>query len=73
MNADERIASWVLQPGTGKAIELRKGQVLRIEQVEGGQCVDFNCFNLHDYKESMHTGRTRTLYGLNPGRGCLPP
>ncbi|MBV8031835.1 MAG: urea carboxylase-associated family protein [Betaproteobacteria bacterium] len=61
----------VLEPGTGKAIELLKGQVLRIEQVEGGQCVDFNCFNLHDYKEFMHTGRTRTLYGLNPGKGCF--
>jgi uncharacterized protein YcgI (DUF1989 family) len=60
-----------LEPGTGKAIELRRGQVLRIEQIEGGQCVDFNCFNLHDYKEFMHTGRTRTLYGLHPGKGCF--
>jgi uncharacterized protein YcgI (DUF1989 family) len=71
MSAGETIGSWVLQPGTGKAIELRKGQVLRIAQVEGGQCVDFNCFNLHDYKEFMHTGRTRTLYGLNPNKGCF--
>ena len=61
----------VLQPGTGKAIEMRQGQVLRIEQVEGAQCVDFNAFNLHDYKEFMHTGRTRTLHGLNPGPGDL--
>jgi uncharacterized protein YcgI (DUF1989 family) len=59
----------VLEPGTGKAIELRAGEILRIEQVEGGQCVDFNCFNLHDYKEYMHTGRTRTLYGIHPGKG----
>ena len=58
-----------LQPGTGKAIELHKGQLLRVEQVEGGQCVDFNCFNLHNYKESMHTGRTRTLHGLCPTQG----
>jgi uncharacterized protein len=59
----------VLEPGTGKALELRAGEILRIEQIEGGQCVDFNCFNLHDYKEYMHTGRTRTLYGMHPGRG----
>ena len=60
---------FVLEPGTGKALELRAGEILRIEQIEGGQCVDFNCFNLHDYKEYMHTGRTRTLYGIHPGEG----
>jgi uncharacterized protein YcgI (DUF1989 family) len=65
----ELIASWVLEPGTGKAIELLRGQILRIEQIEGGQCVDFNCFNLHDYKEYMHTGRTRTVHGLHPSAG----
>jgi uncharacterized protein YcgI (DUF1989 family) len=65
----EPLFEHVMEPGTGKAIELLKGQVLRIEQVEGGQCVDFNCFNLHDHKEYMHTGRTRTLHGLNPGPG----
>lgn len=69
MNERELIASWTMEPGTGKAIELLKGQILRIEQIEGGQCVDFNCFNLHDYKEYMHTGRTRTLHGLHPTKG----
>lgn len=60
-----------LEPGTGKAIELLAGQVLRIEQVEGGQCVDFNAFNLHDYKEFMHCGRTRTVHGFNPTEGTF--
>jgi uncharacterized protein YcgI (DUF1989 family) len=69
MTTRELIASWVLEPGTGKAIELLQGQIMRIEQIEGGQCVDFNCFNLHDYKESMHTGRTRTVHGLCPTTG----
>jgi len=59
----------VLQPGTGKALELKRGQILRIAQVEGGQCVDFNCFNLHDYKEYFHTGRTRHIHGLHPSTG----
>ena len=67
----ERLYEHVMQPGTGKAVELLKDQVLRIEQVEGGQCVDFNCFNLHDYKEYMHCGRTRTVHGLNPGPGTF--
>ena len=69
MSTGELVCSWTLEPGTGKAIELLRGQILRIEQIEGGQCVDFNCFNLHDYKEYMHTGRTRTLHGLYPTKG----
>jgi uncharacterized protein len=69
MTGRQAIFEWVMAPGTGKAIELRQGQILRIAQVEGGQCVDFNCFNLHDYKEFMHCGRTRTVHGFNPSRG----
>jgi uncharacterized protein YcgI (DUF1989 family) len=71
MSARTLIDTWVLEPGTGKAIELLAGQILKIEQIEGGQCVDFNCFNLHDYKEFMHTGRTRTLHGINPTKGTF--
>jgi uncharacterized protein YcgI (DUF1989 family) len=58
-----------IEPGTGKALELRRGQVLRIAQTTGGQCADFNCFNLHDYKEFFHTGRTRHMHGLHPSVG----
>jgi uncharacterized protein YcgI (DUF1989 family) len=59
----------VIEPGTGKALPLARGQVLRIEQTVGRQCADFNCFNLHDYKEYMHTGRTRHMHGLHPTKG----
>jgi uncharacterized protein YcgI (DUF1989 family) len=59
----------VIEPGTGKALELRRGQILRIEQTTGRQCADFNCFNLHDYKEFFHTGRTRHLHGIHPTKG----
>jgi uncharacterized protein YcgI (DUF1989 family) len=69
--ARQKLFEHVMQPGTGKAVELLAGQVLRIEQVDGAQCVDFNCFNLHDYKEFMHCGRIRTVHGLNPGPGDL--
>jgi uncharacterized protein YcgI (DUF1989 family) len=65
------VSEFVLEPGTGKAVELLKGQILHIEQVEGGQCVDFNCFNLHDYKEFMHCGRTRTVHGFHPSTGTF--
>jgi uncharacterized protein YcgI (DUF1989 family) len=65
----ELVEELVLQPATGKAIELRRGQVLRIEQVVGEQCADFNVFNLNDYREYFHTGRTRHMHGLNPSTG----
>jgi uncharacterized protein YcgI (DUF1989 family) len=69
MTQRQVLTDLVLEPGTGKALELKRGQILRIAQVEGGQCVDFNCFNLHDYKEYFHTGRTRHMHGLHPTKG----
>ena len=65
------LLEWTLQPGTGKAFEVRAGQILRIAQIDGGQCIDFNCFNLHDYKEFMHCGRTRTVHGFHPSKGTF--
>jgi len=50
----------VIQPVSGKAVPVYEGEILRITQVEGGQCVDFNCFNLHDYKEHMSVGHMRS-------------
>lgn len=65
------VQEMVMNPGTGKAVELLRGQVLRIEQVDGGQCADFNLFNLHDYKEHFHTARTRHMHGLMPSEGAF--
>jgi uncharacterized protein YcgI (DUF1989 family) len=61
----------VLEPGSGKAVEVRRGEVIRVEQLEGGQCADFNAFNLHDYREFFHTGRTRVLHGMFPTTGDM--
>lgn len=63
------LEEFVLEPGTGKAIELRAGEVLRLEQIAGSQCLDFNAFSLDDYREAFHCGRTRTLHGINPTTG----
>jgi uncharacterized protein YcgI (DUF1989 family) len=65
----ELVREFIMEPGTGKAVEVFKNQILKIEQVEGPQCVDFNCFNLHDYKEPMHVGRIRAVHGLSPTAG----
>lgn len=59
----------VLEPGTGKAVPLLGGQILRIEQLVGGQCADFNAFNLHDYKEHFDAARTRYMHGPAPTVG----
>jgi uncharacterized protein YcgI (DUF1989 family) len=48
-----------LRPVEGKAVPVYRGETLRVAQVEGGQCVDFNCFNLHDYKERLSVGHCR--------------
>ena len=55
----EQLTDNVLEPVSGKAVPLQAGQVLRIEQVTGRQCIDFNCFNLHDHKERMSVGMMR--------------
>lgn len=61
---------FVLQPIEGKALPVLKGEVLRIRQLEGGQCVDFNAYNLHDYKEYLNCGFNR-MEGLHSGSGTL--
>jgi uncharacterized protein YcgI (DUF1989 family) len=58
-----------LQPITGKAVPVRRGEIFRIEQLEGGTCVDFNAFNLHDYKEFLDCGFTRSFQSFDPRRG----
>lgn len=68
MELGERRLDQTLPPVTGKALPLLSGEVLRITQVDGGQCVDFNCFNLHDYKEYMSVGHMRKQ-GLRIGQG----
>jgi uncharacterized protein len=69
MSDREIVSQIVMEPTTGKGIPILRGQVLRIRQVGKGQCLDFNAFNLHDYKEFFHCGRTRHMHGLNPTKG----
>ncbi|MEA2198803.1 MAG: uncharacterized protein QOJ25_2854 [Solirubrobacteraceae bacterium] len=58
-----------LEPVTGKAVPVRRGEVFRIEQLEGGTCVDFNAFNMDDYKEFLDCGFTRSFQSFDPRRG----
>jgi uncharacterized protein len=65
----ERRLALMLEPVTGKALPVHRGEVLRIEQEVGGTCVDFNAFNLHDYKEFLDCGFTRSFQSFDPRRG----
>src|SRR5579884_957355 len=58
-----------LEPITGKAVPVKRGEVFRIEQTDGGTCVDFNAFNLHDYKEFLDCGFTRSFQSFDPRLG----
>jgi uncharacterized protein YcgI (DUF1989 family) len=61
---------FIMQPVTGKATPVHTGEVLRLSQVEGGTCVDFNAYNLHDYKEYLDCGFNRNR-GISVGKGAL--
>jgi hypothetical protein len=63
------VEEFVMEPTTGRAVPIKRGQLLRIEQIGKGQCLDFNAYNLNDYKEQFHCGRTRHMHGLHPSKG----
>ena len=48
----------------GMAFEIKRGQVLRIYQVEEKQVGDCAFFNAHDYKEFFHLGQTWSVAKL---------
>ncbi len=52
------IEEWTLPPGTGVGFTVKKGQVIRVIDIEGQQTVDFVCFNLHDKEEKLWIGTT---------------
>ena len=56
-------------PGSAAALELQPGDVVRVEQLAGGQCVDVVAWSLADARERLSAGRTRTITGISPGVG----
>lgn len=48
----------VIPPRSGVAFILRKGQRLRVEDIQGEQVSDFICYNLDDKIEYLSSGRT---------------
>ena len=48
----------VIPPRSGTSFILKKGERLKITDIEGEQVSDFICFNLNDKKEYLSSGRT---------------
>lgn len=48
----------IISPRSGVAFTLRKGQRLRVEDVQGEQVSDFVCYNANDTREYLSSGRT---------------
>lgn len=48
----------IIPPRSGASFILRKGQRLRVVDLQGEQVSDFLCYNLHDTGEYLSSGRT---------------
>lgn len=48
----------IIPPRSGESFILRKGQRLKVIDIQGEQVSDFLCFNLHDKSEYVSSGRT---------------
>lgn len=48
----------IINPRSGTSFILRKGQRLKIVDIEGEQVSDLMCYNLNDKKEYLSSGRT---------------
>lgn len=62
----------VMPPKTGLAVVVKKGQHLRIIDLEGKQVVDMAVFNKRNLREKLSTSYSRTRYVPKPGGEYIP-
>lgn len=48
----------IIPPRSGDSFLLKKGQRLKVVDIQGEQVADLICYNLHDTKEYLSSGRT---------------
>jgi uncharacterized protein YcgI (DUF1989 family) len=48
----------IIQPRSGVAFTVKAGQRIKVTDIKGEQVSDFVCFNLHDTREYLSSGRT---------------
>ena len=49
----------IIEPKSGIAVRVDRGQVLRVEDLDGGQVADFVCFSADDHGEKFSQSKTR--------------
>ncbi len=57
------VNSFKIEARTGSGFELKKGQRLRIIDIEGEQVADLMCFSFSDSEESLSSGRSTDYNG----------
>ena len=57
-NSSNRLAQHHIKPRSGTALTVKKGQIIRVIDVEGEQVSDLVCFALGDMDEYFSSGRT---------------
>ncbi len=61
----------IVEAGTAAAVILQAGELLSLEQISDGQCVDVNVFALDHPGQHFSAARTRALHGLHPSSGAI--
>ena len=68
----KRIVDHVIPPKLGFGLVVKKGQTLRITDLEGKQVVDMAVFNLDNPREKLSTSNSRTRFVPKPGAEYVP-
>lgn len=72
MSKGQPVESFVIPKESGKGFYVKKGQVLRVIEVDGPQTCDLIAWNADNRKEHYSAGRTRFFTGAHPRKGdCL--
>jgi len=61
-----------MPPESGLAVVVKKGQTLRVTDLEGKQVVDMAVFNEKNPREKLSTSYSRTRYPPKRGKGYVP-
>src|SRR5947208_15934701 len=62
----------VMPPKSGRAVELKKGQHIRITDIDGKQVCDVAVFNMGNLREKLSTSYSRTRYPMKVQGDYIP-
>lgn len=70
MAEEAQVTSVHIPAGHGRAVEVRRGEVLRISVIEGPQVADATFLSLDNYREGFHVGQSVAL-NMIAGTGSM--